>query len=73
MHFTQLPNRSTLTTTACKKINLGAEVTFTSANLSSSVMLMDSGRILEYSPPGELLTNKKSSFYAMAKDAGIVA
>ena len=37
-----------------------------------SVMLLESGRVVEYSPPGELLSNKKSSFYAMAKDAGIV-
>ena len=35
-------------------------------------MLLESGRVVEYSPPGELLSNKKSSFYAMAKDAGIV-
>jgi len=36
------------------------------------VMLLDNGRMVEYSPPGELLSNKKSSFYAMAKDAGII-
>ena len=37
-----------------------------------SVMLLDNGRMVEYNPPGELLSNKKSSFYAMAKDADIV-
>ena len=35
-------------------------------------MLLDNGRMVEYSPPGELLSDKKTSFYAMAKDAGIV-
>ena len=35
-------------------------------------MVMDSGIIKEYSPPDELINNKKSIFYGMAKDAGLV-
>jgi ABC-type multidrug transport system fused ATPase/permease subunit len=36
------------------------------------VMLLDAGRIVEYNPPAQLLGDKKSSFYAMAKDANLV-
>ena len=36
-------------------------------------MVLESGRIVEYNTPKKLLENKKSSFYAMAKDANIVA
>ena len=35
-------------------------------------MLLDAGRIVEYNPPAQLLGDKKSSFYAMAKDANLV-
>lgn len=37
----------------------------------SRIMVLDAGRIVEYAPPGELLDNKKSSFYFLAKDAGL--
>ncbi|KAL8625320.1 Canalicular multispecific organic anion transporter 2 [Nucella lapillus] len=36
------------------------------------IMVMDSGVVTEFSPPNELLANKKSAFYGMAKDAGLV-
>ncbi|XP_076438534.1 ATP-binding cassette sub-family C member 3-like [Babylonia areolata] len=36
------------------------------------VMVMDAGQVKEFAPPGELLSNKKSEFYAMMKDAGLV-
>ena len=39
----------------------------------SSVMVLDAGRIIEYESPTDLLGNKKSTFYSMAKDAGLVA
>ncbi|MCX7564663.1 lipid ABC transporter permease/ATP-binding protein, partial [Xanthomonadaceae bacterium XH05] len=37
---------------------------------SSRVMVLDSGKIVEFDSPSELL-NKRGHFYAMAKDAGI--
>ena len=37
------------------------------------IMVMDAGRVIEFAGPNELLSNKKSSFYSMAKDAGLVA
>ncbi|XP_067242985.1 canalicular multispecific organic anion transporter 1 isoform X2 [Chanodichthys erythropterus] len=37
---------------------------------SSRVMVLDSGKIVEFDSPSELL-NKQGHFYAMAKDAGI--
>ena len=36
-------------------------------------MVLDAGRIVEYAPPSDLLNNKKTIFYSMAKDAGLVA
>ena len=36
-------------------------------------MVLDAGRIIEYDSPNDLLGNKKSTFYSMAKDAGLVA
>ncbi len=44
-----------------------------SLSAQCSIMVLDNGRIVEYDPPGELLTNKKSAFYSMAKDAGLAA
>ena len=37
------------------------------------IMLLDAGQVKEFAAPNELLSNKKSSFYSMAKDAGLVA
>ena len=34
-------------------------------------MVLDSGHISEYDSPTNLLSNQKSKFYAMAKDAGL--
>ncbi|XP_037086606.1 multidrug resistance-associated protein 1-like isoform X1 [Pollicipes pollicipes] len=39
---------------------------------STRVMVLDAGRIKEMAPPSELLANKSSVFYGMAKDAGLV-
>ena len=36
------------------------------------VLVLDHGRIHEYAPPAELLKDKNSIFYGMAKDAGLV-
>uniref|UniRef100_A0A8C1P9D2 Uncharacterized protein n=1 Tax=Cyprinus carpio TaxID=7962 RepID=A0A8C1P9D2_CYPCA len=38
---------------------------------SSRVMVLDSGKIVEFDSPSVLLNNKQGHFYAMAKDAGI--
>ncbi|XP_066983087.1 ATP-binding cassette sub-family C member 3-like [Macrobrachium rosenbergii] len=39
---------------------------------SDRVMVMDKGKIAEFSSPSELLSDKNSIFYGMAKDAGLV-
>jgi len=36
------------------------------------VLVLDQGQIKEFAPPSELLANKQSIFYGMAKDAGLV-
>ena len=37
------------------------------------IMVLDAGRVKEFAAPNELLSDKKSSFYSMAKDAGLTA
>ncbi|XP_043211787.1 multidrug resistance-associated protein 1-like isoform X1 [Amphibalanus amphitrite] len=39
---------------------------------STRVMVLDAGRIKEMAPPSQLLADKSSAFYSMAKDAGLV-
>ncbi len=39
---------------------------------SSRIMVLDKGRIVEFDPPQVLLSKKRSVFYSMAADAGIV-
>jgi ATP-binding cassette subfamily C (CFTR/MRP) protein 1 len=39
---------------------------------SDKVIVLDKGKIKEFAPPGELLQNKQSAFYSMAKDANLV-
>ena len=36
-------------------------------------MVLDRGQVVEFDEPKILLKNKKSIFYGMAKDSGIVA
>jgi ATP-binding cassette subfamily C (CFTR/MRP) protein 1 len=38
---------------------------------SNRVMVLDQGQIVEMASPQELLANKNSIFYSMAKNAGI--
>ena len=40
---------------------------------SDRVMVMDAGRLVELDSPEALLARKDSTFYSMAKDAGIVS
>jgi len=42
------------------------------AIVCSSIMVLDAGRVKEFDPPNELLSNKSSVFFGMAKDAGLV-
>ncbi|CAH0714289.1 unnamed protein product, partial [Brenthis ino] len=39
---------------------------------STKVMVLDKGQLVEYAPPEQLLQDKNSIFYGMAKDAGLV-
>ncbi|XP_013178006.1 PREDICTED: multidrug resistance-associated protein 1 isoform X2 [Papilio xuthus] len=39
---------------------------------STRVMVLDKGQLVEYAPPEQLLQDKTSVFYGMAKDAGLV-
>ncbi|XP_072938928.1 multidrug resistance-associated protein 1 isoform X2 [Epargyreus clarus] len=39
---------------------------------STRVMVLDKGQLVEYAPPDQLLQDKNSIFYGMAKDAGLV-
>ncbi|XP_068632707.1 multidrug resistance-associated protein 1 isoform X1 [Battus philenor] len=39
---------------------------------STRVMVLDKGQLVEYAPPEQLLQDKNSIFYGMAKDAGLV-
>lgn len=39
---------------------------------SDKVIVLDKGRISEFASPTELLQNKQSAFYSMAKDANLV-
>lgn len=38
---------------------------------SDKVIVLDRGTIAEFASPTELLQNKQSAFYSMAKDAGL--
>ena len=40
---------------------------------SSRVMVLDAGKIKEFDTPDNLLHDKKSVFYGMAKDAGLIS
>ena len=40
---------------------------------NNRVMVLDQGRIAEFDTPDNLLANKQSIFYGMAKNAGLVS
>lgn len=39
---------------------------------SNKILLLDDGKVKEFEDPKNLLTDEKSAFYSMAKDAGLV-
>ena len=53
-------------------LSLSLPPSLSPSHATSSVMVLDAGTIIEYDPPAELLGNRKSTFYSMAKDAGLV-
>lgn len=40
---------------------------------SDKVLVLDQGTVAEFQSPADLLNNKNSIFYGMAKDAGLVS
>lgn len=36
------------------------------------IMVLDSGKLVEFDSPTKLLSNSSSSFYSMAKEAGLI-
>lgn len=41
--------------------------------ISSRILVLDTGSIVEYDSPKNLMNNKRSVFYGMALDAGLIA
>ena len=37
------------------------------------IVVLDNGRVVEYDPPNTLIADRKSAFFSMAKNAGLVA
>lgn len=40
---------------------------------SDKILVLDQGSVAEFETPSDLLNNKNSIFYGMAKDAGLVS
>lgn len=40
---------------------------------SDKILVLDQGNVAEFETPSDLLNNKNSIFYGMAKDAGLVS